>query len=283
MTNKIILIALCISVGCASDKKESATADSTTVVTYTTIATSLDTPTKKSEPEPPIDPAQLDAPVFPMFSDRVYSDDPNENETLNKIIARKDNSEAQRFARIKSTYTKTYQVGNDYDDVMENRTRSETKIWYINANRELHAYTHEMKSGVLGEEPELQQSTIYWFKNQTLVAAYSDYSSGGQSYMETHERIFLPDCPLSCIRITRDGSVSEGPQVEQTDPTHVTYLYTTFQKEYEDVVKDLLNNQNLKTTSDGYTVMVQKPWDDTSYTLTYTIARPLYKKFIKGE
>jgi hypothetical protein len=218
-----------------------------------------------------------------MFSEELHSNDSIESETISKLIALREKFEGQKFASIKSTYTKNYQVGNDFDQYLDPRTQTETKVWYYNANRELCAYTHTLKNGAPDEEPELKRSAIYWFENQKLAGIYSDYSSGGQTYTEIHDRIVVPDCPLHCIALTLDGTVSEETQVTAADQEYITNLYTDFQKEYDDVIKDLLRNQNLRTTLDGYAVIVQKPWDDTSYALTYTIARPLYKKFIKGE
>jgi len=269
-----------IALGCAPSRSTESKTDSVTTRVDTVITVPAKPEVIKTEPEPPIDASQLTStPEFPMFSTELHSDDAHEQETMDKLISLTEKFESQKFAAVKSTYTHNYQVGNDYDDALEDRYQTETITWYFNAGRQLCAYTQELKSGAPEEEPELKRSTIYLFEDDKLAAVYSDHFSGGQAYLWNYERIVVPRCPDCGVKLTQDGSTSEGTQVTEVDQEYISTLRDAFEDEYDKTRNDLLFAESIAATSEGYTITVQKPWNETSYALVYTVPASLLKKF----
>ncbi len=282
MKSYSFLLFVTTAIACTPSKSNDLPADSAAVSPNPALIDSVIIP-KKIEVEPPIAASQLKAPAFDMFSDKLYTEDEREITMTKNLSELIEQFKEQKFASIKRAYTVNYKTGNDYDDVLEDQYQTETQIWYYNANRELCAYTHEMEAGAPGEDPDRQTSAIYLFASDTVQAIFSDKFSGGQSFLSTHDRIVTSACPLCGVRLIEDGSVSSGIQVTETSPGEVAGRYELFEGEYQEVLNELSERSLPESTTGDYALTLVKPWNENTYVVNFTIARPLYSKFLKGK
>jgi hypothetical protein len=261
--------------------------------------------------EPPIDISKTSLPKFPAYSDSIYSKGEDskplaysdstytpytptysysintkaEDSITRNLIALLREYETRKFVKIKSTYSITYPVGNDYDDSTEDATQTETKTWYYDINRKLSAYTHTSKNAYVqrdvndgSERVSRQKTTIYLFANEQLIAVYEDYDSNGQIGFSNKERIVAAQCPTCGVKIdSEDSRITVSP----IDQAHVTELSKLFFEEYKKMLVDLQHERIERISGDNCFFSVQKPWDDRIYELKYSSNQSLYLTLLK--
>jgi hypothetical protein len=238
--------------------------------------------------EPPIDIGKTSLPKFPAYSDSIFTQDESEAAITKDLITLLREYKTRKFVKIKSTYSITYPVGNDYDDSTEDATRTETKTWYYDINRKLSAYTLTSKDAYVerdvndgSERVSEQKTTIYLFANEQLAAVYDDYESTNQIFYSDKERIIVAQCPACGIGLHFDTAASEGTKVSPIDQAHVTELSKLFFEEYKKMLVDLQRARIERISGDNCFFSVQKPWDDRIYELKYSSNQSMYLTLLK--
>ncbi len=278
----LYFLVFLVALSCAPGKNNETTVDSTQHAPDT-IAKAIPIAV-----EPPIDISKTSSPKFPTYSDKIFTEDESEAAITTELMTLLHEYEAKKFVKIKSTYSITYQVGNDGDDSTEDATQTETKTYYYDINRKLSAYTHTSKDAYVqrsvedGSERTIsQKTTIYLFADEQLAAVYDDYESNGQIFYSNKERIVITQCPACGVNTSESTSTSEGVKASPIDQAHVTELSKLFFEEYKKMLIDLQGARIEKISGDNCLFSVQKPWDDKAYILNYSSNQSIYLTLLK--
>jgi hypothetical protein len=290
--NKLYALSfLILTLSCSPGKNNKTAVDSTqnkvtdsvaVQVEETTTSIPMDESSQYSSAdetaEPPTEVSKIQAVNFPDYSPKIFTDDKRDSTFTTAVMALLNQYDSRKYMTIQRNYSVTYQVGNDYDDSTVEGKTTKSSTWYFDENGQLTAYAEVSQSEAYNHIDD-QDTSIYLFENEKLKTVYRDHLSVGQMFFIEHERIVVAQCPTCGVRITEDGGT---PQVSNLDQSEVSYLSDTFFKEYNIVLNDLKVDASLFSQKDSrYHYKLQKPWDDTVYTLHYSVDANLLKKFAK--
>lgn len=276
---------------CAPGKNNETTIDSIQNQVTDTVATQFEETTTSSPSDESVQPSLIDETVqyshtaetsetfsgnnnmFPAYSGEVFTEDSLENFTTKALIELLNQYDVEKLQRVNSSYTMTYEVGNDYDDSTVEGNAIESKTWYFDNNGQLSAYTLTSESRDNSSLSD-KKTTNYLFINGQLAGVYSYHLSIVQIYFLDREKIVVSQCPACGVKITEEGS---GPILSKIDLAYVSWLTDNFFKEYDEFLKDLKSPTNKKLVGDRYFLKKQKIRDDqVVYTIKYDIDQTLY-------
>lgn len=260
-------LAILFVLSCSPAQKDSTSADVSQL--------KLDSMAKNVStlPELPIDSTVLSPPDFPIYTIELVTEKSIEDTLVNELSKLLIERSKKGYVTIKSSFSVTYPVENDYDDETTNQTTEEKETWYFNELRELSAYTKISSTGETGS------TTIYVFEKEKLVGMYSDAESSGQDYVETKVRMANSLCPQCGIRLVGYGTGSY--EITQLDELTLSYHSNEFFKEYADLLKILKNASHAQKAENGYTLQVESYFDETPVTMNYFVDINLFAKILK--
>ncbi|MBL7855376.1 MAG: hypothetical protein JNL17_13320 [Cyclobacteriaceae bacterium] len=141
------------------------------------------------------------------------------------------------------------------------------KSWYLDQQGRLWIFTEERENEIINTR------SVYLFRQDTLIAGYSDTDTRGQDSQRLRERILTKECPT--CGVTFDLTSSEV-LVHVVDSTRVIQLADYFTTEYRGILNWLA--QAPVATTEGNDLIFEKGEPSKA---TYRVNKELYEKFIQ--
>jgi hypothetical protein len=269
----IVVLFVCINMGCSTTKKEDAATDTTRIEK----APVVDSTTAITRSPTPNTPTKASIQNFYGYLNYAITEDEHESRIWNILGPLIQQYDTTEFNSISKNYTMP--GTEETADETLNTSTTVTVTLYYNDAQELKAVWREYKYEI-GDADRFEKITTLYLFDEDLIAFYEDKEVSLDMAFQNYTRGIVNACP-DC-GITMSAGVSSNEVTVTGILSADAFVSSTKAARKEELLLEYAYADSFQASGDDYTYQTVEPLNqEADYDVFYTANKGYYEKFMK--